>query len=68
MPQMTLASTGGTNGTATITVKVDPKGHKVAKTCLFLGKLQIAEASGPELTYSGPMPERREHRLGASGL
>lgn len=56
MPQMTLVSTGGTNGTATITVRVDPKGHAVAKICLFLGKLQIAENSGPDLTYSGPMP------------
>ena len=56
-PQTTLAATGGTNGTATITAKVDPKGHKIAKTCLFLGKLQIAEVSGPELTYAGPMPD-----------
>jgi hypothetical protein len=57
MPETTLASTGGTNGTATITVKVDAKGHKVARICLFLGKLQIAESSGPDLAYSGPMPK-----------
>ena len=55
-PQVTLTATGGANGTANITVKVDPKEHQIAKTSLFLGKLQIAEASGPELTYAGPMP------------
>ena len=55
-PRMTLSSTGGSDGTATITAKIDPQGHAVAKTCLFLGKLQIAEANGPELIYAGPMP------------
>jgi hypothetical protein len=56
LPQITLIAMGGTNGAATITAKVDPMGHKVVKTRLFLGKLQIAEAGGPELTYSGPLP------------
>jgi hypothetical protein len=55
-PQAALAATGGTDGKATITVKIDPKGHQLVKTRLFLGKLQIAEADGPELTYAGPMP------------
>lgn len=55
-PQAVLTATGGTNGTATITIRGDPRGHTVAKTRLFLGKLQIAEADGLGLTYSGPMP------------
>jgi hypothetical protein len=55
-PQTMLGWTGGVDGAAKITVKINPKGHSIAKTCLFLGKLQIAEAIGPQLTYAGPMP------------
>ncbi len=55
-PQATLSSAGGTDGTATITVKANPQGHQLAKIQLFLGKLQIAEGNGPELVYAGPMP------------
>jgi hypothetical protein len=56
-PETALTSQGNTDGTATLTVKVDPKGHRVAKVRLFLGKLQIAEASGPQLTFAGAMPQ-----------
>ena len=56
IPKAVLTSSGGTNGTATIMVKVDPKGHAMARTRLFLGKLQIAETDSPELTCQGPMP------------
>jgi hypothetical protein len=55
-PQAILTSSGGTDGTATIKVTVDPRGHAIAKTRLFLGKLQIAEADGPGITCTGPMP------------
>ena len=56
MPQVAFTTTGGTNGTATIKVQVDAKGHEIAKTRLFLGKLQMAESDGAELIYTGPLP------------
>lgn len=55
-PLLALDGHGGSDGTANIRVKIDPIGHHVVKTRLFLGKLQLAEAAGPELTYAGPMP------------
>jgi hypothetical protein len=56
LPQMTLTATGSAQGTANISVKSEPQGHQIARTSLFLGKLQIAQAAGPELVYNGPLP------------
>ena len=55
-PQAALTSTGSTDGNATIVVSIDPRGHDLVSTRLFLGPLQIAQAHGPGLTYTGPMP------------
>ena len=56
-PQAVLTAKGGTDGTATIAVNVDPKGHAIVNTRLFLGALQIAESTSAALRFSGPMPE-----------
>lgn len=57
LPQLALTSTGGTDGTANIKVQVNANGHQIAKTRLFLGKLQMAESDGAELSYTGPLPD-----------
>jgi hypothetical protein len=57
LPRIALTAKGGSDGAANIAVQVDPRGHEVTRTLLFLGKLQIAESNGPQLNYSGLMPE-----------
>ena len=44
------------DGTGRVAVKVDARGHKLNKTALFLGQLQLTEDSGPALNYEGPFP------------
>lgn len=44
------------DGTGRVSVITDPRGHTVDRTLLFLGPLQLAECSGPSLTYHGPLP------------
>jgi hypothetical protein len=56
-PVATLTTFGGNNGTATLKVDVNPRGHAIAKLQLFLGTMQIAESTGAALAYSGPMLE-----------
>ncbi|MCY3018504.1 MAG: PA14 domain-containing protein [Planctomycetota bacterium] len=55
IPVAALTTSGGNDGTASLKVVVDPRGHTTNKTRLFLGKMQIAESNGPSLTYDGPM-------------
>ena len=44
------------DGTGNVTVAVDPKGHTVNRTALYLGTLELAAADGPRLDYAGPLP------------
>lgn len=54
-PAVKLITSAGEDGTATIKVALQPRGHAINKTQLFLGTMQIAESTGADLFYSGPM-------------
>ncbi|MCF7973919.1 MAG: hypothetical protein K9N55_08895 [Phycisphaerae bacterium] len=53
VPKMTAEAPG--DGTARVTVSVQARDHRVDRTTLFLGPLQLAESQGPDLQYSGPL-------------
>lgn len=53
-PVLTAASAG--DGTGRIQVETAADGHKLNRTALFLGTLQLSESAGPSLEYSGPLP------------
>ena len=56
-PIPTVMAKAPGDGTGRITVEVDPRGHQLNKTALFLGQLQLAEGGGTApLTYDGPLP------------
>jgi len=55
-PTPTLTATAPGDGTGQIDVRVDPRGHTVNRIALFLGPLQLAEKSGADLAYVGPLP------------
>ena len=55
-PRPVLTGSAGGDGTGSLNVEVDPRGHTVDRTVLFLGALQLAEAKGPLVTFSGPLP------------
>lgn len=61
-PSPTIKADAAGDGTGRVTVSVDGRGHVVNKVTLFLGQLQLAESSGPALTYAGAMP-RGENKL-----
>ena len=44
------------DGTGRVAVTVDRRNHTVNRTALFLGPLQLAESTGPEVNYHGPLP------------
>ncbi len=56
-PVPTLKAEAPGDGTGRVAVHVDARGHKISRTALFLGHLQLAESrdSAP-LTYDGPLP------------
>jgi hypothetical protein len=56
IPQPVIHAASAGDGTGTITVSMDAHGHTVRRTVLRLGKLQLANADGPGLTYEGPLP------------
>lgn len=56
-PETILTTAGGAKGTAMIKVKVNTRGHAVSRVQLFLGTMQIAEGTGAQLVYQGPMLE-----------
>ena len=56
-PVATLASSGGNDGTASLKVDVNARGHTINKVQLFLGTMQIAESADATLAYAGPMPD-----------
>jgi hypothetical protein len=53
LPTVTAVAPG--DGTGRVAVEVDARGHKLNKTALFLGHLQLAESGGPKLDYDGPL-------------
>ncbi len=55
-PQVAVRGTAPGDGTGSVTVSVDARTHRVEKTVLFLGDLQLAESAGTELKYQGPLP------------
>lgn len=55
-PAPTVTAEAGGDGTGRVTVRVDPRGHAIDRTALFLGHLQLAEAAGGALAYAGPLP------------
>lgn len=55
-PQTVVRAESPGDGTGQVSVIIDPRGHTVDRTLLFLGPLQLAASSGPSLTYRGPLP------------
>lgn len=55
-PTATVKGDAPGDGTGHVTVQVEPHGRTVNRTALFLGRLQLAESVGVELTYDGPLP------------
>lgn len=55
-PEPVLRATSASDGTGQIHVTVEGHGHRVQRTVLQLGKLQLASADGSTLTYQGPLP------------
>lgn len=55
-PSLSLKTEAPGDGTGRVAVRVDPQGHAVNKVALYLGSLQLAEADGASLEYSGPLP------------
>ena len=54
-PEITSASFG--DGTGRVTLTVDGRGHTVNKAAIYLGNFKIAEGSGAEVKYEGPLPK-----------
>jgi hypothetical protein len=55
-PKPRLAARAPGDGTGQVSVTVDARGHRVERSTLFLGRLQLAEAAGPSVRYDGPLP------------
>ena len=55
-PVATLKADAPGDGTGRVAVNVDARGHRVDRTALFLGQLQLTRSSGPALKYEGPLP------------
>jgi hypothetical protein len=55
-PVPTVKTEAPGDGTGRVAISVDPRGHTVNKTVLFLGQLQLLESKGPALKYEGPLP------------
>ena len=67
VPRVAIASASKHDGSALLTVHVDPRGHHIDRTDLYLGALQLAESHGLDATYFGPMP-RGSNRIWARVL
>jgi hypothetical protein len=55
-PVPTIRAESPGDGTGRVAVGVNARGHKVNKTALFLGRLELAASKGPGLEYEGPLP------------
>ena len=55
-PKLTVRAEAPGDGTGRVAVQVDARGHKLDRTALFLGPLQLAESHEGALKYEGPLP------------
>jgi len=55
-PRPEIKSLARGDGTGRVTLKVEPRGHTVDRSAIYLGNYQIAAARGAEVTYDGPLP------------
>ena len=55
-PVPDVAARAPGDGTGSVTVTVDPNGHTVNRTAIYLGSLELAAADGPKLEFAGPLP------------
>ena len=55
-PVPTVKAEAPGDGTGRVTVQVDARGHKVNRTALYLGQLQLVESNDGALKYEGPLP------------
>jgi len=56
-PKPEIKSVAFGDGTGRVTLTVDKGTHTVNKAGIYLGNFQIAEGSGTEVTYEGPLPK-----------
>lgn len=52
-PQISTSAPG--DGTGLVDVRVDPHGHAINQTSLYLGRLQIAQSTNGILSFHGPL-------------
>ena len=55
-PHPKVQATANGDGTGSVSVAVEPQGHTIKQTVLFLGALQLASSKGSTLEFSGPLP------------
>ncbi len=55
-PSPVIQASAPGNGTGAITVSSDSHGHRVERTTLRLGSLELASTNGAALAYQGPLP------------
>jgi hypothetical protein len=56
-PRPVIRAIAPGDGTGQITVSVEAQGHRIDRTVLRLGALQLASVAGSTLTYQGPLPK-----------
>jgi len=56
-PKAEITATPLGDGAGRVKLTVDPRGHTVNKSAIYLGRFQIAEAKGAGATYEGPLPK-----------
>lgn len=57
IPRPTVQTSAPGDGTGHILIDVRPQGHKITRTALYLGTLQLAASDGPTVRYDGPLPQ-----------
>jgi hypothetical protein len=57
LPVVHVVVSTGTDGTATATISIEPNGHSITRTQVFLDKLQIAEGGGLKFVRTSLMRE-----------
>ena len=62
IPAPVIHASAPGDGTGNISVTINAHGHRINRTVLHLGNLQLAATDGAELTYRGPLP-RGTNRL-----
>ena len=59
-PKPTIQTHARGDGTGRVTVKVDPRGHDIDESAIYLGRYQLASAPGSEVEYDGPLSEGKQ--------